>query len=156
MPFKSISIPAVAFAAACLFSSDAIADKPNKKNLVSGKEVISIYNGKTWIWTEGGSYWGSGGKFEAIWQDKAVSVGKWYATNKGTLCYEAVWKSEAGDDGAELKRCWKHVRDSDDVLWKQDMNSKEWYRAKEELTENMKSGNKIKSEVRKRRKQVGL
>jgi len=36
------------------------------------------------------------------------------------------------------------------------MNSKEWYRAKEELTENMKSGNKIKSEVRKRRKQVGL
>lgn len=156
MKTKFISAPIVALIATFAFSQGAMSDSPNKKNPVSGQEIISIYNGKTWVWSKGGSYWGGGGKFEAIWEDKAVGIGKWYATSKGSLCYEATWKSEAGDGGAEIKRCWKHVKDSDGVLWKQDPETKDWYKPAKEIEERVKSGNKIKSEVRKRRKKVGL
>ncbi len=138
MKTKLIYTPIVALVATFAFTQGAMSDSPNKKNPVSGQEIISIYNGKTWVWSKGGSYWGGGGKFEAIWENKAVGIGKWYATSKGSLCYEAVWKSEAGDGGSEIKRCWKHVKDSDGVLWKQDPETKDWYKpARTKLLKSM-------------------
>ncbi|GHF62948.1 hypothetical protein GCM10017056_37740 [Seohaeicola zhoushanensis] len=107
------------------------------------------------MWSKGGSYWGNGGEFQALW-DGSVAVGKWYATDKGSLCYEAVWKKVRDEAGANLKRCWTHVHDSKGVLWKQDPQTKDWYRPGKEFEERVKTGNKIKSEVNKRRKATGL
>lgn len=134
--------------------SSVSASSPDRKNKMSGQEVIQIYNGKTWIWSKGGSYWGSGGNFEAVW-DGAVGVGKWYATSNGKLCYEAEWR-RTPVEGSVLKRCWPHVRDSKGRIWKQDPQDKNWYRAEKEMSERIKPGNKIKSEVRKLRKKTGL
>ena len=129
---------------------------PDKKNPVSGQEVASLYSGKTWIWSNGGSYWGADGSFEAVFDD-AVAVGKWYATTKGNVCYEARWKKKsANDGGVEVKRCWTHVRDNQGVMWKLDPETNEWYRPQKEFDERLKPGNQIKSEVRKLRQQTGL
>jgi hypothetical protein len=136
-------------------SSTYVAAAPDKKNPVSGQEVASLYGGKTWIWTKGGSHWGADGSFEAVF-DGAVAVGKWYATNKGNVCYEAVWKKGANDAGVQIKRCWLHVRDNQGVMWKLDPETNEWYRPQKEFDERLKSGNQIRSEVRKLRQQTGL
>ena len=146
---------AAAFLASVAIVAPAVADSPDRKTPVSGQQVIDIYAGKTWVWSEGGSHWGSGGQFTAIWKE-AVGVGKWYATSKGSLCYEATWKKPGGEGGADIKRCWKHVTDSKGVLWKQDPETEDWYKPAKEIAERVKAGNKIASEVRKRRAKVGL
>lgn len=133
----------------------SFADAPDKKNKLSGEEVWKLYAGKTWAWSKGGSYWAADGSFEAIWEN-SVGVGKWYATSTGKLCHESSWKEKATDDPADVKRCWLHVRDSDGGLWKQDLKSKEWYKAKKEFDERVKSGHSLKSKVKKLRKKVDL
>ena len=148
----------LAFAAAmfaALFFSAAHAESPDRKNRLSGQEVVDIYLGKTWIWSKGGSYWGSGGQFEAIWENDAVALGKWYATSRGQLCYEVKWYSASAPAGRETKRCWSHVRDSRDRLWKEDEENG-WYRPTREIAERVQDGNQIRTEVSKRRQELGI
>ncbi|UWQ27580.1 DUF995 domain-containing protein [Leisingera sp. M523] len=73
--------------AAALTATSAIAAGPDRKKPVSGQTIAELYSGTTW--TKGGSYWGPDGSFQAIWED-SVGLGKWYATSKGYLCYEAT------------------------------------------------------------------
>lgn len=146
---------------ACLACSapSAFAAGPDQKVAVTGDEVAALYVGKTWMWKsdkgESGSYWGPKGQFEAVWEE-SVGVGKWYATDKGNLCYEAKWKRNAKDREVVVKRCWRHVKDSTGALWKQDPETRKWYDAREELTERMQDGNQVKDPVEKLRKKFGL
>ena len=152
LPLSKISVFCVAVVSSAF---GALADAPDRKNAVSGQEILQIYGGKTWIWSKGGSYWAPNGQFEAYFGD-AVGVGKWYATNKGSLCYDATWKDKAGGGTESIKRCWRHATDSKGVLWKQDSENKTWYRPQQEINEKVKQGNLIKSEVMNMRKKVGL
>ena len=132
-----------------------MADSPDKKNVVSGQQIIEMYNGKTRLWTDddtmvGGAYMGGGGKFEGRWKN-SVGIGKWYATSQCSLCYEAKWKRSVEEAATDIKRCWKHVTDSDGVLWKQDPQTNDWYRPAKEFAERVRPGNKIAKDVRKLR-----
>ncbi|SMX46605.1 DUF995 domain-containing protein [Maliponia aquimaris] len=151
---KTILIAVLALAAV-----PGLAAGPDQKNAVSAEEVAALYADKTWIWSddsdESGSYWGPKGQFEAVWKG-SVGVGKWYATDKGNLCYEAKWKRNAKDREVVVKRCWRHVKDSTGAWWKQDPETRKWYDAGEELTESMQDGNQMKASVEKLRKKFGL
>lgn len=144
----------VASLLAVSLASAAVAN-PAKKNPVSGQDIAKIYSGKTWLWSKGGSYWAKDSSFQAVWED-SVGLGKWYATNKGDLCYEATWYSGGSNEGKQIKRCWRHVTDSKGALWKQDPRDKKWYKATTEVSERIKSGNKIKRDVRATRKKNGV
>lgn len=140
-----------------LVASTAVAAQanPDQKNPVSAQELTEIYAGKTWVWSVGGSYWGKDSSFQAI-AGEAVGLGKWYATNKGDLCYEATWYKGGSGEGKQLKRCFRHVKDSQGVMWKQDPKNKTWYKPNKEFSERLKSGNKIKRDVKKARKKNGV
>ncbi|MCI5096457.1 MAG: DUF995 domain-containing protein [Rhodobacteraceae bacterium] len=151
--FKTLAGAALALTVTLGALTTAAIAEPDKKNKLSGQQVTALYSGKTWIWSEGASYWGKGAEFQGIWKD-SVAIGKWYATNGGQLCYEATWYSASSKK--PVKRCWLHVTDSKGVLWKQDLKTKDWYKPKTEFAERVKSGNKIKGKVRKARKRLGV
>jgi len=136
-------------------AASAAGKKPKPSFPADPKEVIAIYNGNTWTWSKGGSYWGNGGKFEAIWGD-AIGIGKWYVTTKGTLCYEAIWYETNGSKSKPLKRCWEHVKDAEGVYYQQSTDPKD--RKKWGWVKNTKvsKGNGIKSELKKLKQKAGL
>lgn len=141
----SVSVSGAAFAAG---------KKPKPSFPADPKEVIAIYNGNTWTWSKGGSYWGSGGKFEAVWEDE-FAVGKWYATTKGTLCYEANWYKPNGNK-APYKRCWEHVKDAEGNYYQQSTDPKDRKKWGWGKVNKVSKGNGIKAELKKLKRQVGL
>ncbi|MEK0162688.1 DUF995 domain-containing protein [Phaeobacter sp. JH18-32] len=150
--FKKICVLAIVSA---LAATPVFAAGPDRKNRVSGQTVVELYSGKTWIWSKGGSYWAPDGSFQAVWED-SVGLGKWYATSKGQLCYEALWYSSEGGSGDQNKECFRHVADSKGQLWKYSDKDQSWYKPTKEFAERVKPGNKISSQVRKLRKKYGI
>lgn len=134
----------------------AAAEQPDRETPVSKETVLKIYAGKTWVWSAGGSYWAKDGSFLAIWNRKRVAVGTWHATNDGNLCYDATWHEAEHSPGDDLKRCWRHVVDSQGTLWKQDVKNQEWYMPEKEFQIRLKTGNRIKSGVNRLMKRYGL
>lgn len=128
--------------------------KPKDSTPADPLVVHKKYNGNTWIWSEGASYWGKKGVFQAVWKGNSYAEGTWYVTNKGTLCYDAQWSWT--EDGArtseQFKRCWQHVVDAEGNLWQRHHEKEDWYKPN---NDKVKRGNKLKSEFRKIEKSVG-
>ena len=118
----------IAMTAALSLSLPASADpKPRGAKNLDPQQVFDIYLGKTWQWSKGGSYWGSAGTFQAVWDedpnDQVVSYtdGEWYVTSKGTLCYKTVWQWTGKSEPDEvLNYCWRHVVDPAGQIWRSD------------------------------------
>ena len=122
--------------------------KPRGSKPVDPQAIIQNHLGKTWNWSEGASYWGSGGTFQAVWKGRSVADGRWYVTSRGTLCYDAIWsfREDDGSVGAsDIKRCWKHVVDKEGQIWQRHHEKEDWYRWN---SEKVISGNKLQAEHR--------
>ncbi|WP_170424817.1 DUF995 domain-containing protein [Ruegeria arenilitoris] len=159
MTMKLNSLLITALGATLLATSAFSESKPNGAKNADPQQVIDIYLGKTWNWSKGGSYWGSGGKFQAVWDDDpsdpAVSYtdGKWYVTSKGTLCYESVWHWTGKDKADEvLKNCWRHVIDKDGQVWRSDHRDQNDFHKLD--PDKIANGNKIKPTYNKYKKMV--
>lgn len=133
----------------------AAGKKPKPSYPADPKEVIKIYNGNTWTWSKGGSYWGKGGKFEAVWDD-SLGLGKWYVTTKGTLCYVADWYKKNGEVTKDWKRCWEHVKDENGTYFQQSTDEKDRKKWGWGPVSKISKGNGIKSEIRKLKKRNGV
>ncbi|WVX48802.1 hypothetical protein ROLI_018840 [Roseobacter fucihabitans] len=158
MIFKSLK-GAIIIATFVFSGSVALADKkPRASKPADPNQIIQTYLGNTWVWSRGGSYWGGGGTFQAVWTSekngsKSYADGKWYVTSKGTLCYEAVWEWKDKEEADKVeKNCWQHVVDKEGQVWQRHHEKEEWYKPG---PEKIKSGNAIKAEYRKHRKAVG-
>jgi hypothetical protein len=142
-------LAAVTGAVFCVGSVALAESKPKGAKNADPQQVIQTYLGNTWEWSKGGSYWGGGGAFQAVWDndpgDPNVSYtdGKWYVTSKGTLCYEAVWQWIGQDDPNDVtKLCWRHVVAPDGQMWRSDHEkTNDFHRVG---TDNIKKGNQIK------------
>ena len=140
---------------ALMATTPALADpKPKNSTPADPKVIHKIYNGNTWEWRTGASYWGKKGVFQATWKGESYADGKWYVTNKGTLCYDAVWTFK--DDGVvqteQLENCWQHVVDADGQLWKRSHEKEDWHKPD---FKDVKRGNQLKAEHKKIKKTVG-
>lgn len=117
----------------------------------------------TWEWSEGGSYWGGGGAFQAVWDedtnDPAVSYtdGKWHVTNKGALCYDTVWKrstmTAADGEGSARENCGRHVVAPDGTVWRSDHRDQNGFHAVN--MNKIKQGNKVKGTYSKYKRMAG-
>lgn len=157
---KTISIKACVLAVGVavfgIGAQGAAADpKPRPSKPADPNAIVALYLGQTWTWSKGGSYWGQGGKFAAIWEDEPVADGKWYVTTRGTLCYEAVWLTPESPTNDEItKLCWQHVADEDGQIWQKHHEKNDWYIM--DVAEDLTRGNTIQKELAKRRRAVGL
>jgi len=155
--FNKIVLTSVIVSLSVTSTAMAKGKKPKPSFAADPKIVIKTFNGKTWMWSKGGSYWGAGGKFEAVW-DESVGLGKWYVTTKGTLCYEAVWYGPGESDDV-IKRCWDHVTDEDGFLWQQSTKKadiKKWGWYVFVPSKKLEKGNKIKSQANKLKRANGI
>jgi hypothetical protein len=136
--------------------------KPRPAIAADPQKILKTFSGYTYDWSQGGAYFGKGGKFEAVWESSdgkhSVGIGKWYVTTKGSHCYEADWHGANGKQKF-VKRCWEHVYDQDGLLWERSTDKKDrrkwgWYdvNIKKELTK----GNKIKAQTSKLKKKYGV
>ncbi|MEL6101338.1 MAG: DUF995 domain-containing protein [Pseudomonadota bacterium] len=143
-------IALVATVLAAVVAAPVLADrKPSRSTPTDPAVVMDHYLGNTWNWSEGGSYWGSGGDFQAIWKGRSYGEGKWYVTTQGTLCYDAVWTGP-NDDGEvgseEFNLCWRHVTDRDGQVWQKHHEENDWYRLN---PEKVSAGNVIAGEFKR-------
>ena len=121
-----------------LVALDATPAKPKKpKKAVSApvpagkgmdaQAVTKMYLGKTWVWPEGGGYFGPD-KSLVAWSgagDKATyAEGKWYVTSLGTLCMRATWFTHK--KGSPNLTCFEHRVDGMTILQKK-LGAGSWY-----------------------------
>ena len=129
---------------------------PDQKNPVSAQELTEIYAGKTWVWSVGGSYWGKDSSFSGNCRRGRRAGQNGMRPTKVTFVTRPAGTKGGSGEGKLITRCWRHVKDSQGVLWKQDPKDKTWYKPKKEFSERFKSGNKIKRDVKKARKKNGV
>lgn len=129
---RHLQLGFAAVTALLVFAHPGSADKkPRPAQKVGGQYLANTYNGNSWKWSKGYAYFGGGGVFKAIWEDRGYAEGKWYATQSGNVCYEAHWKSNKGEE--DRKVCWSHVSDADGVVWQRSSSDRnDWYRLRPE------------------------
>jgi hypothetical protein len=101
---------------ACLFtlSGAEAATRPKTKPLtaVSANQVETLYRNKTWLWTKGGAYFGTDGRFVA-WSAATADAptyanGRWYVTSSGTMCFDADWHTSR-ETAKGVRTCFAHA-----------------------------------------------
>lgn len=125
------------------------------RQTVNPQTVIDLYLGKTWVWGEGGAYWGNNGDFLAA-TDDGLTGGKWYVTDRASLCFEGDWMSTAEDGSVmatPVKRCWKHAREATGQVWQHDSTKDQWYRLD---TGGIVKGNKVAQFHGRKRAEMGI
>lgn len=83
---------------------------PRGARYMTGQELFELYVGKTWLWGEGGGYFGARGVFRARTYDKTGVTdggGTWAVNDNGRMCFRAVWTAAAGV--AKVNTCFDHV-----------------------------------------------
>lgn len=102
-------------------------EPPEKATPLSAWELKILYGGKTWLWPTGGGYLAEDRTFSA-WVDDGGSIttakGKWLVTDRGRLCFEAVWG--AGKTASTLTNCFLHVQ-ADGTIYQRNADNGEWY-----------------------------
>ena len=100
---------------------------PRGAEPLTGQELFELYVGKTWQWGEGGGYFGPHGMFRArtVGNDKVtVAAGTWGVSNKGRMCFRAVWTNASGSSQANT--CFDHVMAGADVYQRR-LPDGDWY-----------------------------
>jgi hypothetical protein len=90
-------------------------------------ELRAIYAGNTWVWEDGGGFFGQAGEFLAYTQrpDGRVEYGQgtWSIRGGGVMCFGGVWQSNGADD---FERCFGHMR-ADGLVYQRAHPDGEWY-----------------------------
>lgn len=91
-------------------------------------EVTELYEGKSWLWSDGAGYFGSKGRFSATAgtgkKRSTVSGGDWVASGEGRLCFSGVWKASSGRKFDRI--CFLHkIRDGH--IYQKRLPKGEWY-----------------------------
>ena len=105
--------------------------------------VREMYEGKSWIWSDGAGYYSRDGKFIAWYgSDKKAgyAVGRWEVYRWGNMCMYARWYSPRGS--RSKKTCFRHRVNGDTILQKRHPRGK-WYVFKGEELKRTDEINKL-------------
>jgi hypothetical protein len=91
------------------------------------QEVIDLYAGKSWHWSDGVGYFAPKGQFSAFagsGRDRTTVKGDWEVLDGGRLCFAGVWTGRSGRSFAKI--CFLHkIRDG--LIYQRRMPKGEWY-----------------------------
>ncbi|MEZ0167523.1 DUF995 domain-containing protein [Microvirga sp. TS319] len=95
---------------------------------LSAVELRQLYNGRTWLWENGGGYMDPSGRFGAIidsWNGRmSMADGEWTANDRGRLCFRGSWRSQTGKTHSES--CFTHYAWGDVIYQRKEPNGS-WY-----------------------------
>lgn len=106
------------------FGQESAAGRQMKK-----AEVEALYEGNTWMWSEGSGYFGPKGEFWAVSGDgnKQYRVnGSWNVSDRGRMCFAGTWRPKGKSRGKYEKTCFSHRVEDERILQKREPNG-EWY-----------------------------
>lgn len=87
-----------------------------------------LYAGRTWKWKTGGGFFSTDRKRFVGWAGRGIGrsygEGRWYATDSGKLCLQAIWSGLDGRGGAI--KCFLH-REKNGVVYQKPSLGGKWY-----------------------------
>ena len=128
---------------------------------LSAAELHGLYDGKTWIWSDGGAYFAKSGGFEA-WSGAgskaAYATGFWWVNDRGEMCFDGNWRTKEGANSAVT--CFDHRKDGN-VWFQRRSPTGAWYVFKSDPAEpgdeidKLKPGDQIAADLHRLEKELG-
>ena len=100
---------------------------PSSERALTKQEVIDLYAGKSWFWSDGIGYFAPKGQFSAFsgaGRDRTTVKGDWEVLDGGRLCFAGVWTGRLGRKFA--RTCFLH-KVKDGLVYQQRVPKGEWY-----------------------------
>jgi uncharacterized protein DUF995 len=109
-------------------AQDPIADEAAKARPLTGKELTSIYEGRTWTWEDGAAYFGALHRAFIAWShsgpEASYGEGSWSVNDQGRLCSDATWHGREGKGRKTI--CWENRSDEKNIFQRMLPDGK-WY-----------------------------
>jgi hypothetical protein len=107
---------------------DPIVDEAAKARPLTGKELASMYEGRTWLWADGAAYFGAPSRAFIAWTSNgakpAYAEGLWSVNDQGHLCSNATWHSRGGNGQPSI--CWE-TRSDERTIYQRKLPDGKWY-----------------------------
>ena len=104
------------------------ADAAAKARAVPAKQIIAIYENRTWPWDNGAAYFGESNHKFAAWVGQgaktAYADGSWTANDQGQLCFSGTWHSIGGNGPSTT--CFE-FRSDEKNIYQRKLPDGEWY-----------------------------
>ena len=91
------------------------------------QEVTELYEGKSWLWSDGAGYFAPKGRFSGragSGKKQSAVKGDWIAYENGRLCFSGVWKARSGQQ--YNRTCFLH-KIKDGNIYQRRLPNGEWY-----------------------------
>jgi uncharacterized protein DUF995 len=135
---------------------------PANAAIPSAADLRQLYADKTWLWADGGGYFGPTGTFLAATGtgDKTnYAKGFWWTTDQGAVCFDAVWHTK--DSAGDAVTCFDHRR-AGQVWYQKKAPSGPWYVFKSDPPKpadesaKLKPGDQIEAQLQAARTTLGI
>jgi UDPglucose 6-dehydrogenase len=116
-----------AFVGAFLLGCVQTAAAPAGERTLTKKEVVGLYEGKSWLWNSGVAFFAPKGQFTAFageGKNRNTVAGDWEALDDGRLCFAGVWTAKSGRRFA--RTCFAHKL-KDGHIYQRRLPKGEWY-----------------------------
>jgi hypothetical protein len=111
----------------CALGPAQAAGAPASERGLSKKEIIEIYEGKSWFWEKGVAFFAAKGQFNAlsgVGKERSTVSGDWEAFDDGRMCFSGVWTGKSWRRFA--RTCFAHkIRDGQ--IYQRRLPKGEWY-----------------------------
>jgi hypothetical protein len=95
--------------------------------VVSAGELYELYKNRTWLWDKGAGHFAVDRRFTAWSRDgssASYADGRWHVTDKGQMCFSAVWHYQGGEK--PVVTCFGH-RKVGRAIYQRKEPSGSWY-----------------------------
>ena len=113
--------------AACVIGTAQVIGAPAGERALTKKEVVELYESKSWLWETGVAFFAPKGQFSAFAgesKDRSTVSGSWEVLDDGRLCFEGVWTAKSGRKFA--RTCFAH-KIKDGHIYQRRLPRGEWY-----------------------------
>jgi UDPglucose 6-dehydrogenase len=114
-------------AAGCALMTAQAAGTPASERALTKKEIVDLYEGKSWFWESGVAFFAPKGQFNAFageGKDRSTVAGNWEALDDGRLCFSGVWTAKSWR--RSTRTCFGHkIKDSH--IYQRRLPKGEWY-----------------------------
>ena len=114
-------------AGGCALGIGHVAGAPATERNLTKKEILDLYEGKSWFWEKGIAFFAAKGQFSAFSEqgnDRSTVAGDWEALDDGGMCFSGVWTAKSWRRFA--RTCFAH-KIKDGQIYQRRLPKGEWY-----------------------------
>jgi UDPglucose 6-dehydrogenase len=123
---KSTAVIAI-LAGGCALGLVQVVGAPATERSLTKKEILELYEGKSWFWEKGIAFFAAKGQFNAFSEDgneRSTVAGDWEAMDDGRMCFSGVWTAKSWRRFA--RTCFVH-KIKDGQIYQRRAPKGDWY-----------------------------